>query len=841
MACILMLHVTAQDWKWVNPAPSGNQLNCVKLVDATTAFAVGNHGTILISHNGGMDWTIQASNTVSDLLSISAISKDTVYVSTRDLSVLKTTNGGVTWQTIRTGSPGSRNTSQVFFVNKNVGYLLGNNLEEIFKTTDAANTWEKLPVDMDFQGVTSLYFTTPDTGYASVGNGRSGITLQTTDGGLSWTAKTLPISWPFNAITFTDHKTGYLAGDLGNILKTSDAGKNWQILNEFPSNLTNSKLVTISFADKNTGFIAGGKEILKTTNGGLNWKIITQPAFDVKGISFVDTLHGIGVGGDWLHDYAAIMSTTDGGTNWNGGISASSNQDISKIKFANATIGYAVGGNGNTYGGFILKTSDTGNSWAALKTNTDMHYLNNLAIPDQNTLYLVGQYGDIFKSADAGASWQKQYSKTYESLNDVCFLDAQTGYAVGDNQTILKTTNGGTVWTPQACPQTKHLNSAFFKDHNTGYIVSYDWSVDSCTILLTTTDGGLHWKSRHIGKMSYPRKITFVNKETAFIAGDFGAMLKSTDGGIHWTPSSFHGNTYYDLFFTNDQTGYAVGEDGEISMTENCGKDWTVLNSGTDKYFRSVFFTDVNTGFVVGNNAIILKTTNSGCSLKPLRQYPVDICLGEEGQIEPNFIGGKKPLSYLWNNGETTRSIKVPGINSSTYQVTVTDADQDAIQMNVSMIVPIIPDPSISLVNDTLVSSIEYGNHWFRNDTIIPGEYLQQLVPTTTGDYHCVVYLSGCKSEKSNVIHFQYNEAGLEDDIRLQVYPNPVSATLTVQWPQQGKDDLVILTDVHGKEISRQKPSGNKALIDMSHLPQGNYLVRVLANKEMMTKKIVKK
>lgn len=49
------------------------------------------------------------------------------------------------------------------------------------------------------------------------------------------------------------------------------------------------------------------------------------------------------------------------------------------------------------------------------------------------------------------------------------------------------------------------------------------------------------------------------------------------------------------LFFVNGATG-----------------QWVIQNSGTKKNLNSVFFTDVNTGYAVGDSGIILKTTNGG-------------------------------------------------------------------------------------------------------------------------------------------------------------------------------------------------------------------------------------
>jgi photosystem II stability/assembly factor-like uncharacterized protein len=837
VALTLIFKANGQDWKWINPIPSGNQLNVVKYLDSNTAIAVGNYGTILLSNNGGRDWKQIISPTKANLLSISAIDKDTIFVSGQDLSVLKTTDGGNKWIILRVGSYGSRNTSKVLFVNSTQGFLLGDGMDEFFKTTDSGKTWTKLQMDLNFQGVTSLYFTSADTGYATLwSNGM----LKTSDGGLTWKTISVPQMGPFNAVDFTNHRTAYLVGMVGEILKTTNAGENWQILNNSSIVLSNSNLVSVDFTDENTGFVVGGSDILKTTDGGQHWKLAAQSTFDLHSVSFTDSLHGICVGGDWLHEYSCITSTSDGGKTWNESSSTVTDRYITKVRFVNANTGYAVGGNTNTFGGFIEKTTDAGNTWSAINTGLDNYWISDLSLPDENTIFLVGQSGQILKSNDAGATWQKQNTNTTETLNAVFFSNASTGYIVGDNRTILKTTNGGKTWIKQVSPTTKHLYSAYFKDLNTGYIASYDWSVDSCTVLLKTTDGGSNWKKKNIGRVSYPKKIVFVNQDTAFVAGAFGGILRTTDGGKNWKESFQHGNSYSDLFFTNENTGYVIGEDGEISMTENCGKDWTVLDSGTDKGLLSICFTDINTGFAVGSGGIILKTTNSGSSLKALQQPFHNLCPGDSAVLQPNFIGGTKPLSYVWDQIGTSPKITVAPDSTTTYLVTITDHEMDTIQVKLRVDANFAPTPVISQHGDTIISNVEYGNHWYRNDTLVTDVYSSIYIPEINGDFYSVVYDYGCYSEKSNVIHLVTGISDSYCDDKITIYPNPATSNLTLIFPSNYHHIELALVDDKGKLIRKQTAYGNTTQLNISDLTHGIYFIQIVSDDQVTTKKIIK-
>lgn len=831
---------TGQDWKWINPSPVGNELNVVKFLDSGTVIALGNHGTILKSTNGGQDWKSITSNTVTNLLSVSVINKDTFYISGRDLSVLKTTNGGLNWNFVREGTY-DRNTSKVFFATPAVGYLLGDGIEEFFKTTDYGKTWTKIPVDLNFQGVTSLYFTAADTGYASCGSGMSGSVLKTTNGGATWKTITLPVNWSFNSVVFTDKRTGYMVGFLGNILKTEDAGENWQIQNEFPSSLTNSNLVSVDFINENIGIVVGNKDILKTTDGGQHWKLIAQSNFDLRAVSFADSVHGICVGGGFAHEYSCITGTSDGGRNWKEISSNMIDGTILKIKFVNKDLGYAVGGNNWTYGGFMLKTVDAGQNWSYLNKGNDMYLMSDLSLPNENIIYTVGESGQVLKSDDAGASWLELSTNTRENLHAASFLNAKTGYVVGNNGTILKTTDGGETWNKQVSPSDKDLYSVYFKDVNTGYIVTYDWSIDSCTILLTTTDGGENWKKRSIGRVSYPRKIVFVNQDTAFIAGGFGGILKTTDGGTHWTESWHHGNDYFDLFFTTENKGYIIGSGGLISMTENCGKDWTKLNSGTEMDMFSICFTDVNTGIAVGTNGNILKTTNSGSGLKALRQSFYDLCPGNTAVLQPNFIGGTKPLTYTWDHLETTPTITVAPESRTYYQVTIMDQEKDTIQIKLMVDAYHVPTPVISQRGDTLISSESYGNNWYRNDTLIADAFTDTLVAQLSGDYYSIVHDYGCYSEKSNVVHLVTGLSDKACDDDFAIYPNPATTQLTVEFFRNNPPSELSVLDEKGKLIRKIQTSGNHTPFTIADLPAGFYFIQTTLDGRVITRKLIKK
>jgi len=84
---------------------------------------------------------------------------------------------------------------------------------------------------------------------------------------------------------------------------------------------------------------------------------------------------------------------------------------------------------------------------------------------------------------------------------------------------------------------------------------------------------------------------------------------------FNWTPQTSGVTSYLrDVYFTDSQTGWAVGDAGVILNTTNGGNNWIKQTSGTSEPIREVFFIDNNIGWAVGgtSNLTMLKTVNGG-------------------------------------------------------------------------------------------------------------------------------------------------------------------------------------------------------------------------------------
>jgi len=110
------------------------------------------------------------------------------------------------------------------------------------------------------------------------------------------------------SVQFTDSNRGWIVGDLGIIILTTDGGTNW----DFAASGTTDDLRSVHFINEITGWAVGEDgTILKSSNGGVNWSSDTSGTRGwLYSVHFTDYNSGcwaVGEGG-------AILHTTNSGT-----------------------------------------------------------------------------------------------------------------------------------------------------------------------------------------------------------------------------------------------------------------------------------------------------------------------------------------------------------------------------------------------------------------------------------------------------------------------------------------------------------------------------------------------
>lgn len=303
--------------------------------------------------------------------------------------------------------------------------------------------WVKQPV-FTTKNLTSVVFTDTLNGWIA---GDSGIIIHTSDNGHNWTVQNSGVNGSIESVYFVNSNTGYaISWEFDKtppnyygtrILFTSNGGNNWS---NYLFRDTNTFLNCIYFYDQQNGYMAGSEgKIYYTSNAGADWlralvdsALIT--AFPVEKIQFYNSLSGYAVGGAF--DIAGMVwKTSNGGRNWKTEIVGA--EPLNDIHIFNSSEAICVGGDFE-YGASRLTTSNSGTNW----NYVEFGYFGicrsiDYRIPGEGWISL-GIVDSFIVTTNNGATWLLRGTPDGSQIFDLVFTDSVHGWAVGYNGTILK-------------------------------------------------------------------------------------------------------------------------------------------------------------------------------------------------------------------------------------------------------------------------------------------------------------------------------------------------------------------------------------------------------------------
>ncbi|GAA5042594.1 hypothetical protein GCM10011506_45250 [Marivirga lumbricoides] len=496
----------------------------VQFIDENKGWVVGRGSdfpVILYTEDGGTTWTQQEHNSFSGsgFTTVFFLNENIGWIGGYEYEIFKTTDGGNTWvkQTTTEPDQGFAFFTSMQFQDENIGYATttifqSSTVRKIIKTTDGGETWEPTADQTTMSYVGGLHFFDAEHGYIA---GRSKI-METTNGGDSWEEiYAAPGGESLLNMVFLNDNIGYAIGSAGLILKSTDGGLNW----ESKRDGVVTTLRSVEFTSYTEGYAVGNAgTILSTTNGGNEW--LPQSANTentLNSLVFSDENTGWAVGNE-----GTILKTTDKGGNWTPQESGTS-KHLRSVFFTSNERGWAVGDSL----GAISATTDGGATWSFQNSNTET-VLRSVYFTDNNTGWAVGDDGSIVNTVDGGSSWNIQTSESEATLNSVFFINENSGWAVGNVGEILHTIDGGENWTPQTSP-VEYINDDIylpvdlyevqFLDDTTGFITGRQG------IVLFTSDGGENWAiEQDLAGTFYG--LDFLTVNSGWLVGSSGAILK---------------------------------------------------------------------------------------------------------------------------------------------------------------------------------------------------------------------------------------------------------------------------------------------------------------------------
>jgi len=224
----------------------------------------------------------------------------------------------------------------------------------------------------------------------------------------------------------------------GVVFATSDAGQTWQQILDSDQEITDLKL-------KNGKLYAMpiGNKVQWTSDNGQNWQNLSMPGWEYFSAgAFFSNGEGLLVGGEnfgkgIVHRVNANASSF---------LAADTlKHELCDVFCLNDTVVFAVG-----YG-VILRSTDRGLNWVPDKAKGDFYKA--ICFSDSMNGYVVGDYGSIHKTTNAGISWTKiKRGTTFFNENtrfsDIHFYDANRGAVAGAKGLLWLTENAGDSWQP---------------------------------------------------------------------------------------------------------------------------------------------------------------------------------------------------------------------------------------------------------------------------------------------------------------------------------------------------------------------------------------------------------
>jgi len=222
------------------------------------------------------------------------------------------------------------------------------------------------------------------------------------------------------------------------------------------------------------------------------------------------------------------------------------------------------------------------------------------------------------------------------------FTNEIVGYIASESGVILKSTNSGDSWfsLDSPYPFAQAFNGLSFLDINTGHVVGYGLTFGSP--IVRTTDGGMSW-IRYLNPTQTPLySVKMFNYDIGLIGDNYG-LLRTSNGGVNWIETSVPASFCTDISFPTSKIAYAVGSN--IIKSTDSGINWTEQQIPTTEYFNGVCFINENTGYAVGQNGTILKTTSGGIvDIEPLSNNVPDKYILYQNY--PNPFNPKTVINY---------------------------------------------------------------------------------------------------------------------------------------------------------------------------------------------------
>lgn len=331
-------------WTWT-PSGQTQTITALTAPGSTELWLAGASHTVLRALSNG-PFSVAAPAAVAELKGVDAVDANTAYVVGDDAQILKTTDGGQSWRQLSspaqnpgTGLDPAWLRGVKFPMDANNGWVAGR-YGVLLHTTDGGSSWTRQYV-YDGQGnqhTGFLWFVQSYDNAHAITAGKEGYVFRTSDAGNSWQFSTANMSVNIRDLSYGSPSAVYGVTLYDSFVTSDNGGASW--IRRYPG--SGGDLFGVDFKGVYNGWISGqAGRIMRTTDAGDNWTMQSSgTTVDLNHIRFVDNSVGWAIGNGGV-----IRWTVNGGNTWTPQASSVSD-NLLWLDMVDAYDGWAVGANG---------------------------------------------------------------------------------------------------------------------------------------------------------------------------------------------------------------------------------------------------------------------------------------------------------------------------------------------------------------------------------------------------------------------------------------------------------------------------------------------------------------
>jgi photosystem II stability/assembly factor-like uncharacterized protein len=274
-----------------------------------------------------------------------------------------------------------------------------------------------------------------------------------------------------------------VVGAKGAVLRSIDSGRTWRAAK---NRTVDTDLTTVVSAGARTWVAAGtAGRILRSIDDGKHWSLVdSHLGVTLRALRFDAASGRVLVGGDG----GLVGFSTDRGESWQVTV-ISMPEPVTPIRDFHRVGDLLLA---TSASGRFLVSEDDGARWDLLQSSSEASYTDVVWDPDHGVIVMVGDNGDVLRSADGGRHWEGgevMVDGQKDSLRAIRHDPrAHTLLVVGRSGTLARSTDAGATWTAASRDLRGEICGMLY-DPDRGAFIAY--GADG--LLAHSEDSAAHW------------------------------------------------------------------------------------------------------------------------------------------------------------------------------------------------------------------------------------------------------------------------------------------------------------------------------------------------------------